>query len=42
MTYLIPTIAVILGWAMLGEALPWLAVAGGAPSLGGVYLARRD
>jgi drug/metabolite transporter (DMT)-like permease len=42
MIYLIPPIAVLLGWAILGEAPPWLAVAGGALCLGGVYLARRD
>jgi drug/metabolite transporter (DMT)-like permease len=42
MTYLIPSIAVLLGWAILGETPPWLAVAGGALCLGGVYLARRE
>lgn len=42
MLYLVPPIAVLLGWAILGEAPPWLAVAGGALCLGGAYLARRD
>lgn len=42
MIYLIPPIAVLLGWAILGEAPPWLALAGGALCLGGVCLARRD
>lgn len=42
MLYLIPPITVLLSWAILGETPPWLAVAGGALSLGGVYLARRD
>lgn len=41
MTYLIPLIAVFLGWAILGETTPWLAVAGGALCLVGVYLGRR-
>jgi drug/metabolite transporter (DMT)-like permease len=42
MIYLIPPVAVLLGWAILGETPPWLALAGGALCLGGVYLARRD
>lgn len=40
-TYLVPVIAILLGWAVLDERPPWLAVAGGALCLGGVYLARR-
>lgn len=40
MLYLIPLFAVLLGWAILGEAPPALAVAGGALCLGGVYMAR--
>jgi len=40
--YLVPPIAVLLSWAILGEAPPWLAVAGGTLCLGGVHLARRD
>jgi drug/metabolite transporter (DMT)-like permease len=42
MIYLIPPIAILLGWTILGEAPPWLAVAGGALCLGGVSLARRE
>ena len=38
----IPPIAVLLSWAILGETPLWLAVAGGALCLGGVYLVRRD
>jgi drug/metabolite transporter (DMT)-like permease len=39
--YLIPPVAILLGWALLGETPPRLAAAGGALCLGGVYLARR-
>lgn len=42
MIYLVPPIAVFLGWAILGEKPPWLVVAGGALCLGGVYLSRRE
>lgn len=41
LTYLAPVVAVLLGWVMLGERPPWLALAGGAIALGGVYFARR-
>ncbi len=41
MTYLIPLIAVLLGWAILGETPPWLAVAGGALCLEVAYVGRR-
>ena len=41
LTYLIPVVAVALGWAVLGETPPWLALPGGALCLAGVYLARR-
>jgi drug/metabolite transporter (DMT)-like permease len=41
LTYLAPPIAILLGWAVLGEIPPLLAVAGGALCLGGVVLARR-
>jgi drug/metabolite transporter (DMT)-like permease len=34
-------VAVLLGWAVLSEAPPWLAVVGGALCLAGVALARR-
>ncbi len=40
-TYLIPVVAILLGWALLGETPPALAWAGGALCLAGVYLARR-
>jgi len=41
LNYLIPLVAVLLGWAYLGEAPPLLALGGGALCLAGVYLARR-
>jgi drug/metabolite transporter (DMT)-like permease len=41
LTYLIPLVAIVLGWALLGETPPWPAAAGGALCLGGVYLVRR-
>ena len=40
-TYLVPPIAILLGWLLLGETPPALAVAGGALCLAGVYIARR-
>lgn len=40
-TYLVPPLAVLLGWAALGESPPALALAGGALCLTGVVLARR-
>ena len=40
LTYLAPPIAILLGWALLGETPPLLALAGGALCLGGVILAR--
>jgi drug/metabolite transporter (DMT)-like permease len=40
-TYLVPPIAIVLGWAILGETPPWLAYVGGALCLAGVVLARR-
>jgi drug/metabolite transporter (DMT)-like permease len=39
--YLIPVVAILLAWAVLGERPPQLAAAGGALCLAGVYLARR-
>jgi drug/metabolite transporter (DMT)-like permease len=39
--YLVPVVAIVLGWAVLGETPPGLALVGGALCLGGVYLARR-
>ena len=41
LNYLIPVVAIVLGWAVLGQTPPWLAIAGGAFCLLGVYLARR-
>lgn len=41
MLYLVPLVAVGLGWALLGETPPRLALVGGALCLSGVYLARR-
>ena len=41
LTYLIPVVAILLGWALLGETPPWLAAVGGALCLAGVFLARR-
>lgn len=41
LTYLAPAVAVVLGWVMLGETPPWLALVGGAVAIGGVYYARR-
>jgi drug/metabolite transporter (DMT)-like permease len=41
MTYLAPPIAILLGWLLLAETPPLLAVAGGALCLGGVIVARR-
>jgi drug/metabolite transporter (DMT)-like permease len=41
LAYLIPVVAILLGWALLGEAPPWLAAVGGALCLAGVALARR-
>jgi drug/metabolite transporter (DMT)-like permease len=41
LTYLIPVVAILLGWAVLDETPPWLAAAGGALCVAGVYVARR-
>ncbi len=41
MTYVVPPIAIVIGWAMLGEAPAALAFVGGALSLGGVVITRR-
>jgi drug/metabolite transporter (DMT)-like permease len=41
MNYLIPVVAIVLGWALLGETPPLLAVAGGVLCIAGVYIARR-
>jgi drug/metabolite transporter (DMT)-like permease len=41
LTYLVPPIAVLLGWLLLGESPPGLALVGGAICLMGVFIARR-
>jgi drug/metabolite transporter (DMT)-like permease len=41
LAYLIPVVAILLGWALLGQTPPALALAGGALCLTGVTLARR-
>jgi drug/metabolite transporter (DMT)-like permease len=41
-TYLVPPIAVLLGWLLLGEVPPLLALPGGILCLAGVALARWD
>jgi drug/metabolite transporter (DMT)-like permease len=41
LAYLIPVVAILLAWALLGETPPWLAAVGGALCLTGVALARR-
>ena len=40
-TYLVPPIAILLGWLLFGEAPPALAVAGGTLCLAGVFVAQR-
>lgn len=40
-TYLVTPLAILLGWLLLGEVPPALAVAGGALCLAGVYVAQR-
>jgi drug/metabolite transporter (DMT)-like permease len=39
-TYLVPPLAVLMGWSMLGETPPALALAGGALCLAGVAVTR--
>ena len=40
MTYLVPAIAIVLGWFILGEAPAIMAIIGGAIAIGGVVIAR--
>jgi drug/metabolite transporter (DMT)-like permease len=40
LAHLIPVVAILLGWALLGETPPLLAAVGGALCLAGVFLAR--
>jgi drug/metabolite transporter (DMT)-like permease len=39
-TYLVPAVAIVLGWFLLGEAPAPLALAGGAVAIAGVVIAR--
>jgi drug/metabolite transporter (DMT)-like permease len=41
LAYLIPVVAIVLGWALLGETPPELAIAGGVLCVAGVSIARR-
>ena len=41
-TYLVPPIAILMGWAFLSETPPALAIAGGVLCLAGVALTRRE
>ena len=41
-TYLVPPLAILLGWLWLGESPPALALAGGLLCLAGVYITRRS
>jgi drug/metabolite transporter (DMT)-like permease len=41
LAYLIPVVAVTLGWVVLGETPPWLALPGGVLCVAGVFIARR-
>ena len=40
LTYLVPPVALLLGWVILGETPPWLAIPGGILCLAGVAIAR--
>lgn len=39
-TYLVPPVAILLSWGLLGEVPPLLAIVGGAACIGGVIIAR--
>jgi drug/metabolite transporter (DMT)-like permease len=41
MTYLVPPLSILMGWLLLGEVPPALAIAGGALCLVGVAITRR-
>ena len=41
LNYLIPVVAIVLGWLVLGEIPPAVALAGGVLCVAGVYLARK-
>jgi len=40
MTYLVPAVAIVMGWLLLGEVPPIVSFVGGAVAIGGVILAR--
>jgi drug/metabolite transporter (DMT)-like permease len=40
-TYLVTPIAILLGWLLLGEVPPALALVGGVLCLAGVYIAQQ-
>jgi drug/metabolite transporter (DMT)-like permease len=40
MTYLVPAVAIVMGWVLLSEAPPAISFVGGAVAIGGVILAR--
>ncbi|MEA2673572.1 MAG: hypothetical protein QOI92_764 [Chloroflexota bacterium] len=40
MTYLVPAVAIVMGWVLLSEAPPAISFVGGAVAIGGVVLAR--
>jgi drug/metabolite transporter (DMT)-like permease len=40
MTYLVPAVAIVMGWLLLSEAPPLISFVGGAVAIGGVILAR--
>ena len=40
-TYLVPPLAILMGWAFLGETPPAVALAGGVLCVAGAALARR-
>ena len=40
-TYLVPPLAILMGWAILGETPPALALLGGVLCLAGAAMARR-
>jgi drug/metabolite transporter (DMT)-like permease len=42
LNYLIPVVAIVLGWTVLGETPPALALVGGTLCIAGVYVARRQ
>ncbi|MFC4336501.1 DMT family transporter [Salininema proteolyticum] len=41
-TYLVPPLAILMGWVFLGELPPWMALAGSAICLAGVIIAKYE